>query len=68
MKEQFRIIDSRDIPWVVVEPSLNELGENPNVAREFREKYPDLSFSQACLVDGNVLVQDVKPQSRRLVH
>lgn len=68
MKEQFQIINSQDAPWMRVKPDFSNLEENPKVTWKFKERYPNLYFDQACLVDGNILIQDVGPQIRRLVH
>lgn len=62
MKERFRVLNSSEFPRSLVSPEFTDLGENPLVAKEFGQKYPKLTFAKVCLVDGNVLIQDVEPR------
>lgn len=45
--------------WLFPVPaSFSDLAERPDLAVEFRQKFPKISFDKFVLADGNILIQD----------
>jgi phosphoribosylpyrophosphate synthetase len=53
------VFDSSEAPFTTVKPDLSDLGQSSSLAERLRDKFPMLNFSQACIVDGAVVIQDV---------
>lgn len=57
------IFDATQMPFLKPSSGLSDLGENISIAERFKNNWPAITFSKACLVDGAVLIQDIIPNT-----
>ncbi|MBI3984569.1 MAG: phosphoribosyltransferase [Candidatus Levybacteria bacterium] len=55
------IFDSSETPFTTIRPDLSDLGTSSGLAEQLRARFPALTFSQACIADGAVIIQDISP-------
>lgn len=62
-KGRKNIFDADEVPFLKPATEYFDLGESISVSEKFKTKWPAITFSRSCLVDGAILIQDIAPDA-----